>query len=121
MKWILIAAMAEMVTQGITPSARGRFMQQLDLPATDIHSPTMIAQYETREECEKYASNILLGQSILLRKIRTYPGLERLIGSFVTEDEAKEYLGKNEEQTPIYGKHPMFVAAQCVQISGPIE
>ena len=72
------------------------------LPAADIHSPTMIAQYETREECETYAFNVLFGQSILFKRTE-----------FAGEDPDKQEL--------VYGTNPLFVAAQCVQISGPIE
>ena len=133
MKWILIAAMAEMVAQGITPAtgttaegkrlAGSNFMQVRVLPSTNLHTPTIIAQYETREDCEAYASNMLLGQSILLSKVRTnHAYVERTIGlGGRLEDEAKEYLGRDEERTPIYGTDPMFVAAQCIQISGPVE
>lgn len=67
MKWILIAAMAEMVGTNISPNNQGYFMQGRYLPAADMHSPTMIAQYETREECEKYASTCFSGNLSFLR------------------------------------------------------
>lgn len=93
MKWILIAAMAEMVGAGISPH-KNLYTQMHFLPTTDMSSATMIAQYETREECETYAFNMLLEQSILLRKIEPHSYLSQHPDHFedLGKDQREEYL-----------------------------
>lgn len=68
----------------------------------------------------KVCVNMLFGKSVLLERIEPHPNLE--VDGFIeglSEDLLEEY--RERKLDLVYGKDPLFVAAQYVQISGPVE